>query len=100
MFLNTATNLTRIFLQGAECTHEYPSVHLTAKAPYSSSIGDLCRQTVDSFEERNTMQYICTGSKMNIERSQGSMHEHNDITADLNVNVNAFERRLAERASW
>jgi len=28
-----------------------------------------------------------------MERSQGSMHEHNDITADLNVNVNAFERR-------
>jgi len=26
-----------------------------------------------------------------MERSQGSMHEHNDITADLNVN--AFERR-------
>lgn len=32
---------------------------------------------------------------MNMERSQGSTHEHNDITADLNVNVNAFERRLA-----
>lgn len=28
------------------------------------------------------------------------MHEQNDITADLNVNVNAFERRLAARASW
>lgn len=47
----------------------------------------------DSLEERNTMQCISTGSKMNIERS---MHEHNDITADLNVN--AFERR--SRASW
>lgn len=32
---------------------------------------------------------------MNIERSRGSMHEHNDITADLNVNVNAFDSQNA-----